>query len=437
MLRRYGVAAPTSSSVIPICRRRHVATAKDEIRREDDVGSHRGLRGVDAAADAPAGRTVYRGFVRIRSVWRAYVFDALVIALALGAVIEVWVDPAQTPRVVTAPAALLWTLPLLLRRRFPLGAPAIVFVTLVAESFLAAAPVTESWVNAIAVLAAFWVAGMHENLRAAVAGAAVGYISMAAIVANESAGADSAPVFILAGVAWALARVLVERTQRTADLERRASRLEREHEAAVAKERTRIARELHDVIAHSVSVMTVQAGAARLLLDDDPSRAREPLLSVEETGRQALADMRRLLGILRGSDERADLAPQPSIATVDVLVDQVRSAGLPTELTIEGECKALPPGVDLTAYRIVQEALTNVLKHAGAARARVSIRYGRDRLALEVTNDGRISENGQPGHGLVGMRERVTLYGGTFEAGPAPRGGYAVRAELPLNPSEP
>jgi signal transduction histidine kinase len=177
----------------------------------------------------------------------------------------------------------------------------------------------------------------------------------------------------------------------------------------------------------------VQAGAARLLLEDDPERAHSSLLSVEETGRQALAEMRRLLGILRADEQPAALVPQPGIAELGSLVEQVRSAGVPVELVIEGTPHALPPGVDLAAYRVVQEALTNTLKHAGAARARVLIRYGTAAVELSVTNDGRLARDGRAGHGLVGMRERVSLYGGEFEAGPRPEGGYIVRARLPID----
>ncbi len=242
--------------------------------------------------------------------------------------------------------------------------------------------------------------------------------------------------FIAVGVCL-VAFALRRRGERAARLERRAALLEREREeqarAAVAAERARIARDLHDVIAHSVSVMTVQAGAARLLLDEEPERAREPLLAVEETGRQALAEMRRLFGIVRGNEGEAALAPQPSLAHLDALLEQARKAGLPVEVTVEGERRVLPPGVDLAAYRIVQEALTNARKHARPARAQVAIRYERDALELEITNDGRARRNGEgPGHGLVGMRERVALYGGELEAAPSAEGGYAVRARLPV-----
>jgi signal transduction histidine kinase len=375
--------------------------------------------------------------VRLRSLLARYGVDALVVALAAAAQAELWFDPSETPHVVAAFAAVLWTLPLLLRRRYPLGAPAIVLTTLAAEAFFPGEAVVQSQVNVVAVLAAFWVAGTHPDLRAAVAGAAIGYAAIACVLLNDFTNVASLLLmFVIGTAAWALGRALGEWGRRTTELELRADRLQRDHVSAVAEERARIARELHDVIAHSVSVMTVQAGAARLLLAEDPARAREPLLAVEETGRQALAEMRRLLGILRGDEEPAALAPQPGIAALASLAEQLRAAGLPVDVVEEGVPRALPPGVDLAAYRVVQEALTNALKHAGAARAEVSVRYGPGALEVSVVNDGHVPGNGRPGHGLVGMRERVTLYGGEFEAGPRREGGYAVRAKLPLEVPE-
>ena len=377
--------------------------------------------------------------MRVRSLLERHSVDAVIVVLALAAQVEAWLDPTQKPRIVTALFALFWTLPLLLRRRFPVGAPIFVFGVLAAETLLPREVVTSSQATGLAVVAAFAVAGTGSDLRRALAGAVVGYAALAAIILVEGLPANRAwPVLVVSAIAWVLGRALGARAQRAADLEERAERLERTHAEAVAGERATIARELHDVIAHSVSVMTVQAGAARVLLDEDrPERARESLLAVEETGRQALGEMRRLLGILRGDDHDTRLAPQPGIAEIEGLAEQVRAAGLPVEVVVEGEPRPLPPGADLAAYRVVQEALTNALKHAGAARAEVSIRYGRTALDLAVTNDGRVRRNGRVGHGLVGMRERVALYGGDFEAGPREAGGYAVRASLPMDAPAP
>ena len=202
---------------------------------------------------------------------------------------------------------------------------------------------------------------------------------------------------------------------------------------AVAEERRRIARELHDVVAHSVSVMTVQAGAVRRLLRPDQERERQALEVIEATGREALTEMRRLVGLLREQGAMPEFAPQPSMRTVDVLVGTVREAGLPVELEIEGEPQELAPGVDLSAYRVIQEALTNALRYAGPAHAWVTVRWLRDALELEIANDGR-SEPGSTGggHGLAGVRERVALVGGTVDSGPRDGGGFVVRAHLPL-----
>jgi len=212
----------------------------------------------------------------------------------------------------------------------------------------------------------------------------------------------------------------------------------------VAAERARIARELHDVIAHSVSVMVIQAGAAEQLLEETPERARGPLEAVQDTGRQTIVELRRLLGILREDGQELSLAPQPGLAGLDLLVEEMRQAGLPVQLRVKGEPGRLSPGVDLAAYRIIQEALTNTLRHAGPAQAQVVVRYQDHAVELEVLDDGQGPEPGDGaerdrGHGLVGMRERVALYGGTLRAGPlaATTGtagtGYAVRARLPTD----
>jgi signal transduction histidine kinase len=202
---------------------------------------------------------------------------------------------------------------------------------------------------------------------------------------------------------------------------------------AVAAERQRIARELHDVVAHSVSVMTVQAGAVRRLLLPEQERERQALETVEATGREALTEMRRLVGLLREHGTMPEFAPQPSMRAVDVLVGTVREAGLPVELEVEGEPTELPPGVDLSAYRVIQEALTNALKYAGPANAWVTVRWKGSELELEIANDGRSEPGGDGGgRGLEGLRERVALVGGSIESGPRAGGGFVVKAHLPL-----
>jgi signal transduction histidine kinase len=229
--------------------------------------------------------------------------------------------------------------------------------------------------------------------------------------------------------------LLVRRVVR--DREQRAELAERERDVtareAVVDERARIARELHDAIAHNVSMIVLQAGAERRVLDDSSDSTREALEAIEQTGRSALTEMRRMVGMLR-SDDPDPLAPQPGLGDLSTLVTQVREAGLPVELRVEGEPRTLPVGIELSAFRIIQEALTNTLKHADGACAFVYVRYGDTSLELEISDDGAGApapvESG--GHGLVGMRERVALYGGRLDAGRRPGGGFEVRVLLPI-----
>ena len=243
--------------------------------------------------------------------------------------------------------------------------------------------------------------------------------------------------------AWVLGDNLQTRRRYVAELELKADRLERDRaedaQRAVTAERSRIARELHDVVAHNVSVMVVQAGGARRTIDRDPARAAAAMEAIEATGRLALTEMRRLLGVLRTDDEATDArAPQPGVARLDDLVKHVRSAGLPVQVVVQGSPVELAAGVDLSAYRIVQEALTNALKHAGPASAEVRLRYSEADLQVSVRDNGRgsaaaLTQGSEgAGHGLAGMRERVSLFGGVLHAGPRRGGGYEVVATLPL-----
>jgi signal transduction histidine kinase len=374
----------------------------------------------------------------VAALLRRHPLDALVVLLAIVAEIKIWIVPGAGPNVVFIVGSLLWTLPLLLRRRYPFAAPVFTFAAQAAASAFDPALGVET-TALVALLLSFWVVGAENERSEAIAGAAIGFASIVAVARLDTRVSLENAVWgvILGGAACLIAYGLQRREERATELEGRARRLESNREGrartAVVEERTRIARDLHDLVAHSVSLMTVQAGAARLVLPGDPARAREPLLSVEETGQEALAEMRRLFGIVRGEEGDPALAPEPGLARLDALLEQARKAGLPTELEVEGERRALPPGVDVTAYRIVQEALTNARKHGGAGRARVTIRYGRQALDVEIRNDGRRARvASEAGHGLVGMRERVSLYGGELEAGPQRGGGYAVRARLPV-----
>ncbi|MFG3014752.1 sensor histidine kinase [Streptomyces cinerochromogenes] len=251
-------------------------------------------------------------------------------------------------------------------------------------------------------------------------------------------------------LAWVLGDSMRTRRAYFAQLEERAARLEKEREAqakvAVAAERARIARELHDVVAHNVSVMVVQADGAAYVMDAAPDQAKKALETISSTGRQALAEMRRLLGVLRTGEhqESGEYVPQPDVEQIDDLVEQCRSSGLPVDFKVEGTPRPLPSGVELTAYRIVQEALTNTRKHGGPnAGASVRLVYFDDGLGLLVEDDGKgaphelYEEGGADGqgHGLIGMRERVGMVGGTLDAGPRPGGGFRISALLPLKPA--
>jgi signal transduction histidine kinase len=368
--------------------------------------------------------------------------DVLVVLVAVVAEVKIWIAPGEGPRAVFIVATLLWTLPLLLRHRFPFAAPVFAFAVQAGSAY--ADPTIGAETTAtIALLITFWAVGAGNDGSQAIMGAAIGFSSLA-VVAEQDVHVgleEAASGSVMGGVICLIAYALQRRTKLAGELVERAARVEREREerthAAVEEERKRIARELHDVIAHTVSVMTVQAGAARLLLDDEPERAAGPLLAVEETGRQALTDLRRLFEILQEEASVSASGPQPGLADLDGLVAHARRAGLPVELAVEGQPRALAPGVDLAAYRIVQEALTNARKHAGPARAHVAVRYGSGALDLEITDDGRAGANGgNGGHGLVGMRERAALYGGELAAGPRTEGGFAVRARLPIEAAE-
>jgi signal transduction histidine kinase len=244
-------------------------------------------------------------------------------------------------------------------------------------------------------------------------------------------------VVVFSAVPWLVGQALRRERGRTARLRELATALaaEREERArvAVAAERGRIARELHDVVAHAISVIAVQADAAGRLLQHDPPRAGEPLQAIQTTARGALGEMRQLVGLLRLNEGEAPLTPQPGLANLDQLAAEARGTGLPVTVDVRGRVRALPVTVDLAAYRIVQEGLTNVRKHAGAAAARVSIRYEPDRLAVEISDDGRgAGAASGGGHGLIGVRERVVLLGGDLHTGPAAGGGFVLRARLPL-----
>jgi len=333
---------------------------------------------------------------------------------------------------VYVPVAASMTVPLAWRRRAPLVVVVLVMGAFAAQSLILDPRPTPDVELIPALIAVYSVAAHGERWVSFVGG------GLSLVAGLIWLGIDDFLLpTVMFGGAWFAGRLVQKRQLYAQAFAERARVLERERDAnarvAAAEERVRIAREMHDVLGHSVSVMVVQAGAERLALGQERPATREALLAIERTGREALAEMSRLLGILRKEGEALSLAPRPSLAQVDVLVQTVRDAGVPVELRVEGEQTDLPPGVDVSAYRIVQEALTNVVKHAGPARAAVVVRYGRRTVEVEVTDDGRPSFNGNAGgYGLAGMRERVELHGGTLEAGRRNEGGFAVKACLPL-----
>jgi len=333
---------------------------------------------------------------------------------------------------VYVPAGVLMTVPLAWRRSAPLAVAALVLGAFAAQSLILD-PTPTPDVELVPCLIAVYSVAAHGERWAAFAGGGLGLAAGLVWLGLD----DFLLPTVMFGGAWLAGRLVQKRQLYAQAFEERARVLEREQDAnsrvAAAEERVRLARELHDVVGHSVSVMVVQAGAERLALGDERTSTREALLAIERTGREALAEMSRLLGILRKEGEGLALAPRPSLAQVDALIQTVRDAGVPVELHVEGERIPLSPGVDVSAYRIIQEALTNVVKHAGPARASVIVRYGGRTIDVEVTDDGRGSSNGNGlGYGLAGMRERVELHGGRLEAGKGDGGGFTVKARLPL-----
>lgn len=362
------------------------------------------------------------------------------LTFAVASVVEALAAQHVQNRGIVSLLALGWTLPFALRRRDPLWAPVVALAFLAAFALISPERAISSLTMPfVAALAAAVSLGLVPDRRQSIAGWAA-VIGTAAVISSKSGSAYSEFFWstLILTLAWFFGSALGTRTEQARELTERVEAAERERataaERATAEERARIARELHDVVAHSVSVMVVQASGVRRLLREEQQREREALLSVEQIGRQALTEMRRMLGVMRsGEDVPAALAPQPGLQHLDRLIAQVEEAGLPVTLRIEGDRPDLSPGIDLSAYRIVQEGLTNALKHAKGAHAEVVVRYIDSSVQLEIADDGPGSPNGDgKGHGLVGMRERVALYGGTIDAGPRAGGGFILRAQLPV-----
>jgi signal transduction histidine kinase len=360
---------------------------------------------------------------------------ALALVLATFGVVELWLVDVG-PKPIAVPASLVAGLALYWRRVAPLAVAAAVFGAVAGESLLGVS-LDRPDSPLLVALAATYAVAAYRDLRIALAGMAIALAGIWIGVAGQTTNnhSDFAFTAVVVSAGWLVGRGMRGRVRQTAELAERTRQLEEAREAerlaAVAEERRRIARDLHDVIAHSVSVMVVQAGAAEDIFARNPEGVLEPIRAVQETGRAALVEMRRLLGLLR-EDGELGLAPQPRLADLDALAEQMRLAGLPVEVELEGNPRPLPIGVDLSVYRIAQEALTNALKHAGPARARLVLRYRESEVELEVVDDGSSSANGDGGHGLIGMRERVAVFGGTLEADRLPEGGFRVLARLPV-----
>jgi signal transduction histidine kinase len=396
---------------------------------------------------------------RLRHVAREYWFELLIAVLAIAGMLELVVgrDSPGAPATTlwfSVPAVAVLVLPLFARRRFPFAAPAAYWLMAAALTFVDGLliPFIGS-LGVVGLATAFLLGNLRDDKQAGIGLAIV--LGCIVVVVSNIPGPESASDLIFIPlrfvVSWVAGYALRERTEQAEAAEMRATLAEREKEAAemrailaerekdasariaVAEERARIARELHDIVAHAVSVMVLQVGAVRHKLPETLEEDREALNRVELAGRTALAEMRRLLGAMRRNGDGAELAPQPGLDGLDTLIEDVGRAGLPVRLHVDGDSFPLPRAIDLSAYRIVQEALTNALKHARASNVDVTVRYRPDELELEVVDDGAgPAKSDGLGHGLVGMRERVKIYGGEMSAGTAPTGGFVLSARLPI-----
>lgn len=365
---------------------------------------------------------------------------ALAAALATWAVMDVVgpdSDPAGTAGLVVA--ALVMTVPLAWRRRAPAVVAVLLAVAVAVQSWVSAPP-EAIWLLLATIVASYSLAAYDRSLRRSLALLALLALSVAVSIVQDTSDepANIPPTLVIfVVVPWLAGRALHGRERHAHSLKVRVDTLERERDLAareaVVEERTRIARELHDVVAHSLSVIAIQADAAEGALSRNPDLARQPLVAVKDTAREALREMRHLLGLLRVDDHTASLEPQPGLDAVSALVEQVRAAGLRVDLSVEGTPGQVAPGVDLAAFRIIQEGLTNTLKHARATRARVVVKYCTDSIQVAVRDDG-VGDPGvggaHTGQGLIGMRERVSLYGGTLDLSSTAQ-GFTVEARIP------
>ncbi|HEY7707438.1 MAG TPA: sensor histidine kinase [Gaiellaceae bacterium] len=381
---------------------------------------------------------------RLGSLARRHGLDALIVLAAVAGMLDVALrddpDAPTTTRWLLVPGFSLIVLPLLLRRRFPFGAPACVWLAAAAVSFVDGRLVPFAVTASVAGLAAAFLLGNLDDASQARIGLVVVLAGAAIIIYNAPNSSPGDFVFtpLLFAIGWLAGYALRERAAQAQAAEERAALAEREREAAariaVAEERARIARELHDVVAHAVSVMVLQIGAVRHKLPEALGDDKDALKGVEQTGRAALTEMRQLLGAMRQDGQDLELTPQPGLDSLEPLLEEIGRAGLDVRLRRDGEPYPLTRAIDLSAYRIIQEGLTNVLKHAHADHADVTVRYAPGELQIEVRDDGRgAAASDGLGHGLVGMRERVKIYGGEMTTGTTAQGGFVLTTRLPVS----
>jgi signal transduction histidine kinase len=381
---------------------------------------------------------------RIRDLARTYWFEVPIMLLAVDGIVEVLVrrDAPDAPRTAlwfAVPALAVLVVPLFARRRFEFAAPLVFWLIAAALTFVDGrllAFTTSTFVLGMA--AAFLLGNLHNAAKARI-GLVVVLIAEVIIVRNIPGHPASQLVFIpiLFGICWVAGFAVRERAAEAEAALVRASEAERDREVAtriaVSEERARIARELHDIVAHAVSVMVLQVGAVRHKLSDGRDEDREALMAVEQAGRAALAEMRNLLAVMRRDGDDVELMPQPGLGGLGSLVKRIERTGLPVRVRIDGEPVPLPPGIDLSAYRIVQEGLTNTVKHAAASHAEVTLHYAPNEVRIDVCDDGQGARAGDGhGHGLIGIRERVKLYGGEMSAGTANGRGFILSTRLPV-----
>jgi signal transduction histidine kinase len=383
----------------------------------------------------------YASFVFGRLRHLATLPVALPIALLALAYVELALAKDLEHRGIALVFAPIIILPLAWRHSHPLPAALVTSSAFLLQGLLGVPSNGLVLTTITMIVTGFSVGRNAEPLQARIGFAALLVFGFVNELTSGAAAGDYVFVGALLAASWLAGAALAARARQTDQIASRAALAEATAEdraqEAVELERRRIARELHDVVAHAITVMVLQAGAAEAVVRADPERAEEPLKTIQEVGRSALVDMKHLLGVLRASDQEDTLAPQPDLGDLDALVAQLGAAGLPVSLETEGDLETCPAGVGTSAYRVVREALTNTLRHAGPTRAQVRVQREDAALRIEVLDDGTVTnaignKEGDPGYGLMGMRERVAAFGGEFSAGTRPEGGFVVRASFPI-----